>query len=116
VAGAALAFGSDAPVEPIDPIRGIHAAVTSRTADAPAADTEQLSRATALYAHTHGAAHAAFQEDRLGSITPGKRADFVVLSQDLMTVASDRLLDTDVVATYLDGSPVYARPEWPEGQ
>ena len=115
-AGAALAFGSDAPVEPIDPIRGIHAAVTSRTADRPAADTEQLSRATALYAHTQGAAHAAFQEDRLGSITPGKRADFVVLSQDLMTVSSDRLLDTDVVATYFDGSPVYARPEWPEGQ
>lgn len=115
-AGAALAFGSDAPVEPIDPIRGIHAAVTSRTADGPAADTEQLSRATALYAHTQGAAHAAFQEDRLGSITPGKRADFVVLSQDLMTVSSDRLLDTDVVATYFDGSPVYARPEWPEGQ
>ena len=115
-AGAALAFGSDAPVEPIDPIRSIHAAVTPRAASGSAAGRGQLSRAAALYAQTQGAAYAAFQEDCVGSITAGKKADFVVLSQDLMTVSPSRLLDTDVVATYLDGSPVYARPDWPAGQ
>ena len=117
-AGARLAFGSDAPVEPPDPIRGFHAAVTRRDAGgAPNGGwqpDERLPRATALYAHTQGAAYAAFQEDEIGSISVGKRADFVVLSQDLMTVPSDRLLDTEVVATYLGGTPVHTTPDWPD--
>ncbi len=117
-AGARLAFGSDAPVEPPDPIRGFHAAVTRRDADgAPDGGwqpDERLARATALHAHTQGAAHAAFQEDEIGSISVGKRADFVILSQDLMTAPSDRLLDTEVVATYLGGTPVHAKPDWPD--
>ncbi|WP_263786766.1 amidohydrolase [Salinibacter grassmerensis] len=117
-AGARLAFGSDAPVEPPDPIRGFHAAVTRQDADgAPDGGwqpNERLARATALHAHTWGAAYAAFQEDEIGSISAGKRADFVVLSQDLMTVPADRLLDTEVVATYLGGTPVHTTPDWPD--
>jgi len=118
-AGTSLAFGSDAPVEPIDPIRGFHAAVTRQDAggrpEGGWRPTECVDRSTALYAYTQGSAHAAFQEDEVGSIAPGKRADFVVLSQDLMTVAPPRLLDTDIVATYIDGEPVFARDEWPTG-
>lgn len=117
-AGARLAFGSDAPVEPLDPIRTIHAAVTRRTPDGrpeggwrPA---ERLSREAALRAHTRGAAVAAGQEDRVGSITPGKRADWVALSQDLMTVPPDTIPDTTVVATYLGGRRVYAKTDWPD--
>jgi len=116
-AGAPLAFGSDAPVEPIDPIRGIHAAVTRQDADGQPEGgwrpSECLSRTTALHAYTRGAAYAAFQEDEGGSIAPGKRADFVVLSQDPLTVPAPRLLDTDVIATYIDGMPAYTRDDWP---
>ena len=119
-AGAALAFGSDAPVEPLDPIRAFHAAVTRQDADgAPSGGWhpgERLARSTALHAHTQGAAYAAFQEDEVGSISVGKRADFVVLSQDIMSVPADRLLDTEVVATYLGGAPVHRQPNWPDAQ
>lgn len=52
-------------------------------------------------------AYASFTEDSLGSIAPGKHADFVVLSQDIMTVPVERILETKVVATVIDGTPVY---------
>ena len=118
-AGAPLVFGSDAPVEPIDPIQGVHAAVTRQDAHGQPPrgwrPQERVSRATALHAYTQGAAHAAFQEDTVGSITPGKHADFVVLSQDILQVPAAALLDTEVVATYLDGRPTYATADWPAG-
>jgi predicted amidohydrolase YtcJ len=56
---------------------------------------------------TIDAAYASFTEDTLGSIVPGKRADFVVLSQDIMTVTVDQILKTNVQATFIDGKPVY---------
>ena len=112
-AGAPLAFGSDAPVEPIDPIRGIHAAVTRQDDDGHPDEgwrpEERVSRQTALHAYTQGAAYAGFREDSLGSITPGKWADFVVLSRDLLRVSPSRLLDTEVLATYLAGRPVHTQ-------
>ena len=118
-AGARLAFGSDAPVEPIDPIRGFHAAVTRQDAAGQPPDgwrpEECVSREAALHAYTQGAAHAAFQEDRVGSITPGKLADFVVLSHDLLEVPAADLLDTEVIATYLGGHPTHATSDWPAG-
>jgi len=117
-AGAHLAFGSDAPVEPIDPLRGFHAAVTRQDADGDPKggwrSSERCSRAAALRAYTRGAAWAAFQENEVGSITPGKRADWVVLSQDIMTCAPDALLDTTVLATYLDGVPIHTSGVWPD--
>jgi len=117
-AGARLAFGSDAPVEPLDPIRTIHAAVTRRTPDGRPEGGwrpgERLSRESALHAHTQGAAVAAGQDDRVGSITPGKRADWVVLSRDLMTTPPDKMPDTTVLATYLDGRRVYTSTDWPD--
>jgi hypothetical protein len=75
---------------------------------------ERLSRAAALRAHTLGAATAAFWEDDLGTIAPGKRADWVVLSRDPMTVPAAEIPEIDVVATYVDGEPVYARADWPD--
>ena len=53
------------------------------------------------------AAYASFSEEQLGSLTPGKRADFVVLSQDIMAVEANTILRTEVLATVLDGIPAY---------
>jgi predicted amidohydrolase YtcJ len=116
--GAHLAFGSDAPVEPVDPLRGFHAAVTRQDADGQPEGgwrpSERLSRDAALRAYTQGAAWAAFQENDVGSITPGKRADWVVLSRDIMACPLDALLDTTVLATYLDGVPIHTNGDWPD--
>ena len=110
-AGARLALGSDFPVESPDPLLGFHAAVTRQDAhDAPAGGwygNQALTRAEALRGFTLDAAYAAFMEDEVGSIEPGKRADFVVLSQDVMTVPPEDVLGARVLATYLDGAPVY---------
>jgi predicted amidohydrolase YtcJ len=54
-------------------------------------------------------AYASFTEATLGSLEPGKRADFVILSQDIMSIAPDQVLDTKVIATVIDGSPVYGK-------
>jgi predicted amidohydrolase YtcJ len=117
-AGAHLAFGSDAPVEPINPLRGLHAAVTRQDVgghpDGGWHPSERVSRSTALQAYTLGAAAAAFQENEVGSITPGKRADWVVLSRDIVRCEADQLLDTTVLATYLDGAPVHTATAWPD--
>ncbi len=111
--GARLALGSDFPVERVSPLLGFHAAVTRQDADGMPAGgwygNQVLTRDEALRGFTLDAAYAAFMEDEVGSITPGKRADFVLLSQDLMRVPSEEILATEVVATYLDGEPVYER-------
>ncbi|PEN11295.1 amidohydrolase [Longibacter salinarum] len=114
--GAHLAFGSDFPVEDVDPLEGFHAAVTRQDADdMPEGGwmpEETVSREAALHAFTLGAAYAAFQEQEIGSLEAGKKADFVVLSQDIMAVPDDSILDTRVVATYIDGEAVYATDDW----
>ena len=109
--GARLALGSDFPVERVSPLLGFYAAVTRQDADGRPLGgwfgNQVLTRAEALRGFTLDAAYAAFMEDEVGSIAPGKRADFVVLSQDLMTVPPERILGTRVLATYLDGEAVY---------
>ena len=109
--GTRLALGSDFPVEQVSPILGFYAAVTRQDADGMPEGgwmpEQRLTRAEALRGFTLDAAYAAFVEDEVGSLEPGKRADFVVLSQDLMTVPEDAILDTDVVATFLDGTAIY---------
>ena len=110
-AGVRLALGSDFPVERVSPLLGFHAAVTRQDArDAPAGGwygNQVLTRAEALRGFTLDAAYAAFMEGEVGSIEPGKRADFVVLSRDVMTAPPEDILGTRVLATYLDGAPVY---------
>jgi predicted amidohydrolase YtcJ len=64
---------------------------------------------TTLPGMTLDPAWASFSENILGSITPGKRADFVVLSKDIMTITESEILSTKVLATAIDGRPAYGR-------
>ena len=109
--GARLALGSDFPVERVSPLLGFYAAVTRQDADGALEagwyPEQRLTRAEALRGFTLDAAYAAFMEDAVGSLEPGKRADFVVLSRDIMTVPDEEILDAEIVATYLDGAPIY---------
>ncbi|MGB3544412.1 amidohydrolase, partial [Rubrivirga sp.] len=109
--GARLALGSDFPVERVSPMLGFHASVTRQDAEGTPAGgwygNQVLTRAEALRGFTLDAAYAGFMEDEVGSIEVGKRADFVVLSQDLMRVPAESILFTEVVATYLDGQAIY---------
>jgi hypothetical protein len=77
------------------------------TGETLATDGPRLSRAEALRIYTINGARAAFWEDRIGSIEPGKLADLVVLSDDIMTVPEDRIPDTRVLATLVGGRPVH---------
>jgi predicted amidohydrolase YtcJ len=98
-AGVPLAFGSD--VMPIGPLAGIEHAVT-----APA-ESQRLTVTEALRAYTRGAAYAGFDEDRLGTVEVGKRADLVLLADSPWDVDPDAIADIDVAATLVDGDVVY---------
>ncbi len=111
-AGAVLAFGSDAPVESINPFTGIHAAVTSRRADgSPGPEgwhaEQRLTVDEALRAYTSGAAWAAYAEDDLGSLSPGKLADLIILDRDLYTCDPMAIRDTRVLGTMIGGVWMY---------
>jgi predicted amidohydrolase YtcJ len=110
-AGARLAFGSDAPVESMNPLVGIHAAVTRQRADGQPEGgwylEERLTVGEAVHAYTLGAAYASGTEAETGSLVRGKLADLVVLSQDIFEIPPQDLVDTRVVATVFDGRVVY---------
>jgi predicted amidohydrolase YtcJ len=117
-AGTVLAFGSDCPVEPFDPLAGIHAAVTRRRADgSPGPEGwhpgERITVEDAVRAYTLDAAYASGEEWEKGSITPGKLVDLVVLSQDIFAIPPMSILETEVEATILDGQFVYRRADFP---
>jgi predicted amidohydrolase YtcJ len=109
--GIPLALGSDFPIERPAPLPGFYAAISRQDAKSWPADgwyPEQiLSREQALYGFTKGAAYAAFQEDLLGSLEVGKKADFVILNQDIMSIPKGSILDTKIIATYINGKAVY---------
>jgi len=107
--GIPLAFGSDAPIEPLDPIAGIAAAVRrARRGSRDVFHPEQRIFATeALHAFTVGSAIACGQEHRRGYLLPGYPADYVVLNQDITRIAPSRIYDTRVLATVLDGKLKY---------
>lgn len=111
--GVIIPNGSDFPVEAVNPLLSFHAAVARADAEGwPAGGwypEQRMTREEALMAMTIWPARAAFQEDVMGSLTPGKFADFVVLDRDIMTVAEEDILGTSVVATYVGGEPVYER-------
>ena len=103
-AGLVPTNGTDPPVDEISPIGSFHCSVTRRLPDGTLFQPQEAySRERALYSYTMGNAIAAFEEDIKGSITPGKLADITVLSQNLLTVPDDDLLDTEVVMTIVGG-------------
>ncbi|MGE5618942.1 MAG: amidohydrolase [Sphingomonadaceae bacterium] len=109
--GGVLAYGSDCPVEPIDPMLGLHAAVARQTVEGlPAGGwypEQRLTPLEALRAFTLGAAFASGEESLKGSLAPGKLADFVVLSHDPITGPPELFLRTRVDATVVGGRVVY---------
>lgn len=112
-AGATLAFGTDAPVTPTDPLAAVYAAVTRRDADTrePAGGwlpAEALTVPEALRAYTAGSACAAGRAADLGVLAPGMLADLVVLDRDLTAIDPEAILQTRVLATYVGGCRVYA--------
>jgi predicted amidohydrolase YtcJ len=112
-AGAVLAFGSDSPVEDLNVMKGIHAAVTRRRADgSPGPDgwypEQRLTVAEAVYAYTAGAAYASGEEAIKGTLSPGKLADLAVLFQDIFAIDPMDILETKVIATMFDGEFVYS--------
>ena len=113
-AGATLAFGSDWPVAPLDPLPGIDAAVNRRTLDGKHPNgwfpEQRITVAEAVSAYTSGSAFAAFQEKDRGSIAVGKLADFVLLSRDIFAaVEKDKIADTKVLLTVVGGKVVFER-------
>ena len=106
--GALVVFGSDAPVERIDPLPGIHAAVTRRRADGrPGPDgwypEQRLALWQALYAFTGAAALTSGQAAQQGSIAPGKLADLTIFDRDPFGVPADDLLSLGIDATIVGG-------------
>jgi predicted amidohydrolase YtcJ len=111
--GVVIPNGSDAPVAPINPMLGFHAAVTRQDAEGRPAGgwfpAERLTREEALASMTLWPAFASFTERVSGSLTPGKIADLTVLDQDIMTVAPEGILETQVLMTVLGGQIVHQR-------
>lgn len=109
--GAHLALGSDFPVESPDPRLGLYAAVTrqDRGGQPPGGwfPQQRLTAAEALRGFTADAAWAGFDEDKVGRLAPGLRADFVILDADPLSVPASQLDDLKVRSTWVDGKPVY---------
>ena len=112
--GARLALGSDFPVEQVNPMLGIHAAVTRQdTKGWPPGGwypQQKLNREEAVRGFTLDAAYAGFMEDSVGSLESGKRADFVVLDQNIFEIEAAQIATVRVLQTWLDGELVYSYP------
>ncbi|MFO7768544.1 MAG: amidohydrolase [bacterium] len=110
--GLRIPGGSDAPVEELDPLLGIYAAVTRQDLEGwPEGGwfgEERVSREQALRMFTYDAAYGAFMEDAVGSLEPGKYADFVVFDRDLYRVPVRQIPGTRVLRTVLGGEEVYS--------
>jgi len=110
-AGTVLTNGTDAPVEDLNPIASFYASVTRRLADGHVFyGAQKMTREEALRSYTLAAAFAAFEEDLKGSLTPGKLADVVVLSKDILTVPEEDILTARVDLTVLGGVVRYRAP------
>jgi predicted amidohydrolase YtcJ len=109
--GVTLCFGSDWTVAPLNPLLGIDAAVTRRTTDGKHPEgwfpEQRITVQEAIKAYTLNNAYAAFEEDEKGSITRGKLADLVVLSDDIISCDPNRIVDAQVVMTVVGGKIVY---------
>jgi predicted amidohydrolase YtcJ len=108
-AGVVVAFGTDYPVEPVTPFRGLYAAVTraNEAGTKTYFPENKLTRTQALYAYTQGSAYAEFAEKRKGRLLPGFEADFIVLDRNLLTCPAPEILGTKVLETVVGGNIVY---------
>ena len=113
-AGAPIAFGTDWYVEPLNPLLGLYAAVTRQFPDGTPAGgwfpEERITMEQAVEFYTLGSAYAEFAEERKGSITEGKLADFVLLTRDIFTIPRREILDTAAALTVVGGKVVYEAP------
>ncbi len=108
--GVVINNGTDVPVEDIDPIASFYSTVTRKTADGEAFYPAQaMTREEALHSYTLAGAYAAFEEDLKGSLEPGKLADVVVLSKDILTVPDDEIRTAVVDLTVVGGEIRYRR-------
>lgn len=109
--GVTVAFGTDWPVAPLDPILGVYAAVTRATLDGKNPGgwipEEKITLPEAIQAYTMGAAFAEFQEGEKGSISPGKLADMVILSGNIFELKSEDIRNVKVKTTILGGKVVH---------
>ncbi|MBN8823918.1 MULTISPECIES: amidohydrolase family protein [unclassified Spirosoma] len=106
-----IAFGSDFPVEAVNPLFGFHAAVARQDAKNYPAGGYQMENAvdrkSALLAMTRWAAYACFEDHLRGCIAPGKQADFVILDQDIMLIPNPKIRQTKVRQTWINGERVF---------
>ncbi|HKD01862.1 MAG TPA: amidohydrolase family protein [Terriglobales bacterium] len=106
-----LAFGTDWSVAPLNPMLGLYAAVTRATLDGKNPNgwfpEQKLTVAESVEAYTMGSAYAEFQDQVKGSITPGKLADMVILSDDLFSIPPEKIREVKVLKTFLGGKIVY---------
>jgi predicted amidohydrolase YtcJ len=111
--GATLAFGSDSPVAPLNPMEGLKAAVTRQTLDGKHPEgwvpEQKISLDEAIRAYTAGSAVAEFQDQVKGTLAPGKLADLILLDRDISKAPAADLDQVKVVMTVVDGKVVYER-------
>ncbi len=114
--GVTQCFGSDAPIEELNPLHGIYAAVTGRRIGGKSSfnRVETVSVEQAIRGFTIEGARAVGEDDKRGSLAVGKCADFVILDCDLMRSRPEQILKTKVVATYIDGDLKYSGNGYPE--
>ncbi|HYS53044.1 MAG TPA: amidohydrolase [Thermoanaerobaculia bacterium] len=112
-AGATLTFGSDWTVAPLNPILGVYAAVTRRTLDGKNPNgwipEQKITVEEALRCYTVNNAYAMFRENEIGKIAPGMFADMAILSDDLFTIAPEKIEKVRVDITIFDGRVIYER-------
>jgi predicted amidohydrolase YtcJ len=115
--GIPLAFGTDFPVESPNPFPGLSAAVSRQDINGQPPGgwipSERLSFSQALGAYTRGSAYAGFAEDRIGSLDPGKWADFILVDRDPTTVDPQSLARTEVLQTWIAGKKMWERSASP---
>ena len=111
--GAKLAFGTDFPVELPNPFPGLSAAISRQdlSGQPPGGwyPAERLSLEQALSAYTRGAAYAGFAEEKIGSLEPGKWADFIIVDRDPTKVSAQELARTQVLETWIAGKKLFER-------
>ncbi len=107
--GVVVAFGTDYPVEPVTPFRGIYSALTRMSEDGKKSyyPAQKLNIEQAIAAYTTGSAFAEFDEKQKGKLAPGMLADFVVLDQDITAALPPKILQTKVLRTVVGGKTVY---------